>query len=133
MKGLVIASHANLGAELLSACELIIGPVRNARAISVQREDGVDRVRELFLSAIKETGADGEGVLIMTDMIGGTPANIGSAFIEEGKVDVLTGVNLPMVLKFFNSQDDLTLFELANMLKAYGQKGVTLVNDLLKM
>ena len=69
----------------------------------------------------------------MTDMIGGTPANIGSAFIEEGKVDVLTGVNLPMVLKFFNSQDDLTLSELANMLKAYGQKGVTLVSDLLKM
>ena len=133
MKGLVIASHANLGSELLNACELIIGPVRYARAISVQREDGVDRVRELFLSAIKETGEDGEGVLIMTDMIGGTPANIGSAFIEEGKVDVLTGVNLPMVLKFFNSQDDLTLSELANMLKAYGQKGVTLVSDLLKM
>ena len=133
MKGLIIASHANLAAELLTACELIIGPVRSARAISVQREDGVDRVRELFLSAIKETGEDGEGVLIMTDMIGGTPANIGSAFIEEGKVDVLTGVNLPMVLKFFNSQDDLTLSELANMLKAYGQKGVTLVSDLLKM
>jgi len=133
MKGLVIASHANLSAELLNACELIIGPVRCARAISVQREDGVDMVRELFLSAIKETGEDGEGVLIMTDMIGGTPANIGSAFIEEGKVDVLTGVNLPMVLKFFNSQDDLTLSELANMLKAYGQKGVTLVSDLLKM
>ena len=68
----------------------------------------------------------------MTDMIGGTPANIGSSFIEEGKVDVLTGVNLPMVLKFFNSQDDLTLAELATMLKAYGQKGVTLVSDLLK-
>lgn len=132
MKGLVIASHANLGAELLKACELIIGPVRSARAISVQRDDGIDLVRERFQNAIKETDQDGEGVLIMTDMVGGTPANIGSAFIEEGKVDVLTGVNLPMVLKFFNSQDDLTLAELANMLKAYGQKGVTLVSDLLK-
>lgn len=132
MKGLVIATHADLGAELLRACELIIGPVRSAQAISVKRDDGVEHVHELFHAAIKEVGADGEGVLIMTDMIGGTPANIGSAFLEEGKVDILTGVNLPMVLKFFNSQDDLSLSELANILKSYGQKGVTLVSDLLK-
>lgn len=132
MKGLVIASHAGLGAELLNACELIIGPVQCAQAISVQRQDSVEVIRELFSAAIRATGTDNEGVLIMTDMIGGTPANIGSSFIEEGKVDVLTGVNLPMVLKFFNSQDDLSLAELALMLKAYGQKGVTLVSDLLK-
>ena len=132
MKGLVVATHADLGAELLAACELIIGPVRCARAISVQREDGVDQVRTVFEEAISEVGCDGEGVLIMTDMIGGTPANIGSSFIEEGCVDVLTGVNLPMVLKFFNSPDDLSLAELASMIKAYGQKGVALVSDLLK-
>jgi len=132
MKGLVIASHANLGAELLNACELIIGPVRCARAISVQRENGVEQVRELFLAAIDEVGADGDGVVIMADMIGGTPANIGSSFIEEGKVELLTGVNLPMVLKFFNSQDDLTLYELADLLRAYGQKAVSCLSDLLK-
>jgi len=132
MKGLVIATHADLGAELLRACELIIGPVRCARAISVQRDDGVEQIHKLFQDAILEVGADGEGVLIMVDMIGGTPANIGAAYLEEAKVDVLTGVNLPMVLKFFNSPDDLSLAELANILKAYGQKGVTLVSDLLK-
>lgn len=132
MKGLVVATHADLGAELLRACELIIGPVRSARAISVQRDNGVEQVHKLFQEAIREVGNDGEGVLIMTDMIGGTPANIGAAYLEEGKVDVLTGVNLPMVLKFFNSPDDLSLSELANILKAYGQKGVTLVSDLLK-
>lgn len=132
MKGLVIATHANLGAELLTACELIIGPVRCARAISVQRDDGVETIRELFRETIGIVGEDDDGVLIMTDMVGGTPANIGAAFIEEGRIDILTGVNLPMVLKFFNSQDDLTLSELANLLKAYGQKGVTLVSDLLK-
>jgi len=132
MKGLVIAGHADLGAGLLRACELIIGPVNRARAISVQREDSVEDVRKLFRQAIDDVGSDGEGVLIMTDMIGGTPANIGSGFLEQGKVDLLTGVNLPMVLKFFNSQDDLSLEELANILKSYGQKGVTLVSDLLK-
>ncbi len=132
MKGLVIATHADLGAELLRACELIIGPVRCARAISVQRDDGVEQVRALFQEVIAEVGVDDQGVLIMTDMMGGTPANIGSGFIEEGKVDILTGVNLPMVLKFFNSPDDLSLPELADMLKAYGQKGVTRVSELLK-
>lgn len=132
MKGLVIATHADLGGELLRACELIIGPVRSARAISVQRDDGVEQVHALLKEAIREVGAAGEGVLIMTDMIGGTPANIGAAYLEEGKVDILTGVNLPMVLKFFNSPDDLSLAELATLLKAYGQKGVTLVSDLLK-
>ncbi len=132
MKGLVIATHADLGAELLRACEMIIGPVNCARAISVQREDGVDQVHDLFRAAIGDVGADGEGVLIMTDMMGGTPANIGSAYLEEGRVDLLTGVNLPMVLKFFNSPDDLSLAELASLLRAYGQKGVTLVSDLLK-
>ncbi len=132
MKGLIIATHADLGAELLRACELIIGPVHCARAISVQRDNGVDQVQEQFRQAILEVGSDGDGVLIMTDMLGGTPANIGAVYMEEGKVDILTGVNLPMVLKFFNSQDDLSLSELANILKAYGQKGVTLVSDLLK-
>ena len=104
MKGLVIATHADLGAELLRACELIIGPVKYARAISVQRDNGVEQVQELFQTAIQEVGIDGEGVLIMTDMLGGTPANIGAAYIKEGEVDILTGVNLPMVLKFFNSE-----------------------------
>jgi len=132
MKGLVVASHAGLGDELLRACEMIIGPVRHARAISVQREDDIEEVRALFQQAIADVAVDGEGVLIMTDMIGGTPANIGSSFLKEGEVDLLTGVNLPMVLKFFNSPDELSLAELANLLKAYGQKGVTLISDLLK-
>ena len=66
MKGLVIASHAGLGSELLKACELIIGPVQCAQAISVQRQDSVEVVRELFSAAIKAAGTDNEGVLIMT-------------------------------------------------------------------
>lgn len=132
MKGLVIATHANLGSELLQACELIIGPLPAARAISVCREDGVDEVRERFSRAIAEVDEDGDGVVIMTDMLGGTPANIGMSFMEPDRIEILTGVNLPMVLKFFNSKEDLGVAELAAMLKAYGQRGVTLLSDLLK-
>ena len=132
MKGLIVAAHANMAEELLRACELIIGPLPRSRAISVRREDNIDEIRKLFSSAIEEVGADGAGVLIMTDMLGGTPANIGMSFLEPDRVDLLTGVSLPMLLKFFNSKESLTLLELAVMLKAYGQQGIHLASDLLK-
>jgi len=132
MKGLVIATHADMGASILCACELIIGPIPNARAISVQREDDIDMVRQTYADAIAAVGRDGEGVLLMTDMLGGTPANIGISFVEPGQVELLTGVNLPMVLKFFNSKADIDLLELAQLLKAYGQQGIQLATDLLK-
>lgn len=132
MKGLVIATHADMGASILRACELIIGPLTNARAISIRRQDDVDAVRQTYAEAIAAVGGDGEGVLLMTDMLGGTPANIGISFVEPGQVELLTGVSLPMVLKFFNSKADLDLVELAHLLKAYGQQGIQLATDLIK-
>lgn len=132
MKGLIVAAHANMAEELLRACELIIGPLPRARAISVRREDNIDEIRKQFSGAIEDVGAGGAGVLIMTDMLGGTPANIGMSFLEPGRVDLLTGVSLPMLLKFFNSKESLSLIELAVMLKAYGQQGIHLASDLLK-
>ncbi len=132
MKGLIVAAHANMAEELLRACELIIGPLPRSRAISVRREDNIDEIRKLYAEAIAEVSADGAGVLIMTDMLGGTPANIGMSFLEPGRVDLLTGVSLPMLLKFFNSKESLTLIELAEMLKAYGQQGIHLASELLK-
>jgi PTS system mannose-specific IIA component len=68
----------------------------------------------------------------MTDMFGGTPANIAISFLDPGRLEVLTGVNLPMVLKFFNSQGALSLVELAALLKAYGQQNITLASDFLQ-
>ena len=132
MKALIVAAHANMAEELLRACELIIGPLPRSRAISVRREDNIDEIRKLYAEAIAEVSADGAGVLIMTDMLGGTPANIGMSFLEPGRVDLLTGVSLPMLLKFFNSKESLTLIELAEMLKAYGQQGIHLASELLK-
>ena len=132
MKGLIVAAHANMAEELLRACELIIGPLPRSRAISVRREDNIDEIRKLYAEAIAEVSTDGAEVLIMTDMLGGTPANIGMSFLEPGRVDLLTGVSLPMLLKFFNSKESLTLIELAEMLKAYGQQGIHLASELLK-
>ncbi len=132
MKGLIVAAHANMAEELLHACELIIGPLPRACAISVRRENNIDEIRKLFATSIDTVGADGAQVLIMTDMLGGTPANIGMTFLEPGRIDLLTGVNLPMLLKFFNSQESLSLDELTEILRAYGQQAIHLASTLLK-
>ena len=88
---------------------MIIGPLRNVRPVCIGPEDSVDRIRESITRAMEEAGTDGEGVVIMTDMFGGTPANISLSFLDPQHIEVLTGVNLPMVLKFFNSQEGLAL------------------------
>lgn len=132
MIGLVVATHSRLAEEFLRAAEMIIGPVPHARAVCIQPEDSVEAIRSTLLAAIQEVGPNGEGVVIMTDMFGGTPANISLSFLDPEKIEVLTGVNLPMVLKFFNSQEELSLAELAAMLKAYGQQSISLASEFLQ-
>jgi mannose PTS system EIIA component len=131
MIGLVIATHANLGSEILQATEMIIGTLSQARAVGIRKEDSVEEIRAAVAGAIAEVGSAGEGVIVMTDMFGGTPSNISLAFLDPDRVEVLTGVNLPMVLKFFNSQEGLSLGELALLLQSYGQQGITLPSQLL--
>lgn len=131
MIGLVIATHSRLAEEFIRASEMIIGPAQNARSVCISREDSVDEIRIRLEQAISEVGGDGEGVLIMTDMFGGTPSNISLSFLSSEKIEVLTGVNLPMVLKFFNSQEGIALDELAGMLKAYGSQSISLASDFL--
>ncbi|MDY6848352.1 MAG: PTS sugar transporter subunit IIA [Geoalkalibacter sp.] len=131
MIGLVIASHAGLALEMLRATEMIVGPIEDAEAVGIQREDSVEDARAALAAAIEAVRVDGEGVLIMTDLFGGTPANLAISFLEPGQIEVLTGVNLPMVLKFFNSREDLDVSRLAAMLKAYGQQSMALASDFL--
>lgn len=132
MKGLVIATHAHLGEELLRACEMIMGPAERAQAVTVCSGDSVENIRERLKQAIHEVGVDQDGVIVMTDMFGGTPSNIGLSFLETEDLEVLTGVNLPMVLRFFNSQAGLSLAELAAMLQAYGKQSISMPSELLK-
>jgi mannose PTS system EIIA component len=132
MAGLVIATHAGLAQEFLRACEMIIGPTRNVRAVGIHKEDSVEKIRDSLASAIAEVRAEEKGgVIIMTDLFGGTPANISISFLQPEEVEVLTGVNLPMILKFFNSQEDMPLSELAGILKAFGQQSISMASDFL--
>jgi len=131
MIGLVVATHGRLAEELVRACEMIIGPVQNVRTVGIGREDSVEAIRNSLQQAVEIVGHDGDGVLIMTDMFGGTPSNISLAFLEPSRIEVLTGVNLPMVLKFFNSQEGTALVDLAAMLRAYAQQSISLASEFL--
>ena len=132
MIGLIVATHGNLGAELLSSTQMIIGPVRNARAVNISSDNSMEDIRDAISAAVVEVGKDNSGVIIVTDMFGGTPANVSMTFLEPQAVEVLTGVNLPMLLKFFNSQENLALDELAGILKSYGQQSIALASEYLQ-
>jgi mannose PTS system EIIA component len=131
MIGLVIATHSQLGAELASAAAMIIGPSDRIITVAVSRGSEVEAIRAEIGAAVMAVDRDGDGVIIMTDMFGGTPSNISISFLDPGRVEVITGINLPMVLKFFNSPEALSVAELARMLKAYGQQSITLASEIL--
>ena len=132
MIGLVVAAHGNLGSELLMSAQMIIGPVINARAVSITHDSSMEVIRAAIAEAVAEVGKDEQGVIIVTDMFGGTPANVSMTFLEPQSVEVMTGVNLPMILKFFNSQETIGLDELAGILKSYGQQSIALASEYLQ-
>src|SRR5215211_4034593 len=108
----VIVTHGHLAGELLAAAEMIVGPISHIAAVSIGWHDDVDAARDEVQRAITRV-SQGAGVLLLTDMFGGTPTNIASMFLEEGAVEVLTGVNLPMVIKLASSSTEDPLAEVA--------------------
>lgn len=132
MIGVVVFTHAEMGASLLDAVRMIIGPVAAATAVAVRREASVEEMRQELSSALDEVGAGGDGAIIMTDMFGGTPSNVSTAFLDPGHVEVISGVNLPMLLKFFSARAKSPVPVLAATLRDYGQNGIILASDLLQ-
>jgi PTS system mannose-specific IIA component len=130
MVGLIVATHGKLAEELLRTTAGIVGPVARAVAVSVDAHTSVDEARGRLASAIQEVGGDGEGVLVLTDMFGGTPANLALTFLDE-KIEVVTGVNLPMLLKLASARAD-GLQAAAELATAQGQKNITLASGLLR-
>ncbi len=130
MVGLVVATHGELAAELLRTAEGIVGPVERAAAVSVDARTSVEEARARLATAIHKVGADGEGVLVLTDMFGGTPANLALTFLEE-QIEVVTGVNLPMLLKLATSRA-AGLAAAAELATTQGQKNITLASALLR-
>nr|WP_320116393.1 PTS system fructose subfamily IIA component [uncultured Desulfuromonas sp.] len=131
MIGLVIATHADLAAQLLAAAQGIIGPVSHARTMCLDKQCDPEALAQQMTLLIEEVGCDGEGVLVMTDMFGGTPANIAARFLSDPSVEVINGVNLPMLLKFSSGRQTMTLAELTVFLQDYGRKSVVVSRDLI--
>ncbi len=131
MIGVVIATHGRMAEETLACAEGIVGKLPRARAVSVSSAAPLEAARAARAAAIRDVD-DGEGVLVLTDMLGGTPANLALSFLDSA-VDVVTGVNLPMILKLSTCRTDgAKLPEVARLICAYGQKNITLASDVLR-
>ena len=131
MVGVVLVTHPNLGEEFIRSAELICGKLPRLATVSIDTRKGVEELRKEIAEAVR--GVDsGKGVLILTDMFGGTPSNMSLAFLSEGRVEVVTGLNLPMLIKISNCREGRTLKELAKMVKDAGQRNINLASEILQ-
>jgi mannose PTS system EIIA component len=131
MVGLVVATHGRLAEELIATAEGIVGHLDACEAVSIHAGSSMEEARARLADAVKRHDT-GDGVLVLTDMFGGTPANLALTFLDE-KVEVVTGVNLPMILKLATARaENLSLQAAAELLTGYGQKNITLASELLR-
>jgi PTS system mannose-specific IIA component len=130
MIGVVIVTHSALADEFLMATQQIVGAVEGIEPISIDPSDPIEEVEARIKKGIKKVDM-GRGVLILTDMFGGTPSNISLSFQQKGKVEIVTGINLPMLIKLSTLREEKTLDELASFIKAYGQKNIHLASEIL--
>ena len=128
--GVVIVTHYGVGKEFLQALRLILPEAPEFPFVSLEPAEPVDQMRTRILAAIKQVD-QGEGVLILTDMFGGTPSNVALSFLDEHRVEVVTGVNLPMLIKLGSLRDDKPLDELALFIKEYGQRNISVASEVL--
>jgi len=131
MVGVLIVTHSALADELLLATQQIVGEIEGIEPISIDPTEPVEDIRDRIKKGIKKVDR-GEGVLILTDMFGGTPSNISLSFLEGGEVEVVTGVNLPMLLKLATLKDEMDLKELASYIVNYGKRNIHLASEVLE-
>jgi PTS system mannose-specific IIA component len=132
MIGILIVTHRQLGDALIDCTEFILGNRPDALdAISIDLSENAGDLRHKLESGIKKLKAD-SGVLILTDMFGGTPSNLSYSFLEDGRIEVISGVNLPMVIKAVNMRQEKTLAELAGQLESFGKRSISMASGILK-
>ena len=130
MIGVLVVTHGQLAIELVKAAEMIVGALPRFVAVSIGWHDDVTSAREAIAQAIERVqGA--EGVLILTDMFGGTPSNLGLTFLETNRVEVITGVNLPMLIKLAGLQTSSDLLKVAREMCDNGRNAIWVASDLL--
>ena len=131
MVGVDLVTHPHLGEEFIRSAEMICGKLPRVLTVSIDTRKEVEELRRGIAEALKKVD-EGDGVLILTDMFGGTPSNMSLAFLQENRVEVLTGLNLPMMIKLSNCREGRPLKELARMIKEAGQKNINLASEILQ-
>ena len=132
MIGIVIVTHSQLGDALIGAAEFIIGSRPGSiESVSIDLSENAEKLREKINRGIKKVMGQ-EGVIILTDMFGGTPSNLSYSFLEEGHIEVLSGVNLPILIQAVNIRKKMELDQLAANLEAFGKKSISLASGILK-
>lgn len=132
MIGIVIVTHSQLGEALIGAAEFIIGRrPESIESVSIDLSENAEKLREKIARGIKKV-TEQEGVIILTDMFGGTPSNLSYSFLEEGHIEVLSGVNLPILIQAVNTRKKMELDQLAANLEAFGKKSISLASGILK-
>jgi len=131
MIGLLIVTHCDLGKELLNAAEFIVGKIEAVDTMAITETSGTDLLRKKIEAKVNALDS-GDGVLILADMFGGTPSNLSLSFLKEGKFEVLTGVNLPMIIAIVQNRPGSTVTALAEKAQDAGKIGISLASKLLE-
>ena len=132
MTGILIVTHGNLGSTLIETLEFIMGKTQeNLISISIDINQDPDNLRKKIKTGIQKVQSE-NGVIILTDMFGGTPSNLSYSFLEEGQVEVISGVNLPILMKAVNSREKMSMDKLTAALVAHGKRSISLASDILK-
>ena len=128
--GVVVVTHYRLGEEFLQALRLIGPEAPDFRTVAMEPSQPVSAMYESISKALKEAD-QGEGVLVLTDMFGGTPSNMSLSFLHEHRVEVVTGVNLPMLIKLATLREEKPVEDLARFIRDYGKRNISVASDLL--
>src|SRR5437764_14424919 len=131
MIGVVVVTHGQLAVELVNAAEMIVGDLPQFTAVSIGWHDDVNDARGDIAQAIERVRGE-EGVLLLTDMFGGTPSNLGMTFLEKDRVEVNTGVNLPTLIKLASLRRSSDLLPLAKAMREHGRNAIWVASDLLR-
>lgn len=124
MIGIIIVTHHSLAKNLKETAEQIVGPLPEMESFSISQQDDVEKVKKSLAAAINKMKKQGLEVMILTDMFGGTPSNISLSFFEPEKVEIISGVNLPMILKLATERQKQSLHELTAYITEYGRKNI---------
>ena len=131
MIGVVVVTHGQLATELVNAAETIVGDLPRFAAVSIGWHEDTQDARDEIAEAVARVRQD-QGVLILTDMFGGTPSNLAMTFLEPGKVEVITGVNLPMLIKLASTTEPADLLQVARDMREHGRNAIWVASDLLR-